>query len=112
MVGSRARGGITFEQLRQQRGEILRVAAEHGAHHVRVFGSVARGRPDSSSDVDVLVDLTTDADGFARFGVLEGLQRGLEELLGCKVDAVELRGPFSPRGQQMADRIRREAAPL
>src|SRR5947209_1280002 len=108
MADTTARAGMTLEQLRQRREEILRVAAAHGASNLRVFGSVARGKTHPSSDIDVLVDLTTDADGFAYFGVLEELRRALENLLGCKVDVVELRGPFSPRGQKMAERIRQE----
>lgn len=112
MTALTAHGGVTLEQLRRRREEILQVAAEYGACQVRVFRSVARGRAHSSSDVDLLVDLTTDADGFAYFGVLEELRRALENLLGRRVDVVELRGPFSPRGQQMADRIRQEAVPL
>jgi uncharacterized protein len=107
-----ARGGMTLEQLRRRREDILRIAAAHGASNVRVFGSVAGGRADPSSDVDILVDVTTNADGFAYFGALEELRRALEGLLGCKVDIIELRGPFSPRGQQMAERIRRESIPL
>jgi predicted nucleotidyltransferase len=63
-------------------------------------------------DVDVLVDIVTDADGFAYFGVLEDLRRALENLLPCDVDIIELRGPFSPRGKEMADRIREEAVML
>ncbi len=73
---------------------------------------MARGRAEPSSDVDTLVDLTTDADGFAYFGVLEELRQALEDLLGRQVDVVELRGPFSLRGQEMAERIRQEAVPL
>lgn len=103
---------VTLEELRQRREEIVRVAAAHGASNLKVFGSVARGRATDSSDSDVLVDLTTDADGFAYSGVLEKLRQALEGLLGRKVDVVELRGPFSRRGRQMADRIRREAIPL
>jgi uncharacterized protein len=112
MRDSTARTGMTLEQLRQRRTEILKLAKLHGASNIRVFGSVARGGSDSSSDIDVLVDLTTDADGFAYFGALEELRRALEELLGCRVDVVELRGPFSPRGREMAERIRQEATPL
>ena len=112
MADMTARAGMTLEQLRHRRDEVLQLAAAHGASNIRVFGSVARGKADPSSDIDVLVDLSTDADGFAYFGVLEGLRRVLENLLGCKVDVVELRGPFSPRGQRMAEHIRQEAVPL
>lgn len=77
-----------------------------------MFGSLARGEDDEDSDVDLLVDISTSARGFAYFGVLEELRRALEELLGHRVDVVELRGPFSSRAQRVADRIRSEAIPL
>jgi predicted nucleotidyltransferase len=112
MRDSGAHRGVTLEQLRKRRKEILKLAQAHGASNIRVFGSVARGRADPSSDIDVLVDLTTDADGFAYFGAPEELRRALEDLLGRRVDVVELRGPFFPRGREMAERIRQEAIPL
>ncbi len=35
---------MTIQQLlREKRDEIHRLAAKHGAHNIRVFGSVARG---------------------------------------------------------------------
>ena len=46
--------------LREKRDDILRIAARHGASNVRVFGSVARGEADESSDIDFLVDLAPD----------------------------------------------------
>ncbi len=42
--------------LKSLREEILRIAAKHGAHNVRVFGSVARGEADEKSDIDLLVE--------------------------------------------------------
>ena len=45
------------ELLAEKRGDILAVAARHGASNVRIFGSVARGEADEASDVDFLVDL-------------------------------------------------------
>jgi uncharacterized protein len=39
-----------------KRGEILGLAAKHGAYNVRVFGSVARGEAGPESDVDFLVE--------------------------------------------------------
>jgi predicted nucleotidyltransferase len=38
--------------------EILRVAANHGAGKVLLFGSVARGEDTPESDVDLLVEVT------------------------------------------------------
>ncbi len=33
----------TTDVLKTKRNDILRLASRHGAHNVRVFGSVARG---------------------------------------------------------------------
>lgn len=43
------------EQLQEKWAEILAIAAKHGAYHIRIFGSVARGEADAESDVDFLV---------------------------------------------------------
>jgi predicted nucleotidyltransferase len=64
--------------------EILRVAQKHGAHNVRVFGSVARGEADEASDIDFLVDMEP---GRSLLD-LGGLQADLENLLDCRVDVV------------------------
>ena len=42
--------------LRERREEILRIAHQHGARNVRVFGSVARGEATEDSDIDLLVE--------------------------------------------------------
>jgi predicted nucleotidyltransferase len=90
--------------VRTRRDEILRIAAEHGARNLRVFGSVARGDAGPESDLDILVDLE---DGRSLFD-MGGLLMDLQDLLGCKVDVVTERG--------LRDRIRarvlREAVPL
>src|SRR5215204_1811116 len=72
--------------LEEKRGEILRIASEHGAHEVRVFGSVARGEADLESDIDFLVELET---GRSLMD-LGGLQMELETFLG-RVDVVTAR---------------------
>jgi predicted nucleotidyltransferase len=90
--------------LKARREEILRVAARHGARNVRVFGSVARGEADETSDIDLLVELETGR------SLLDhaALMLELERLLGCKVDVATERG--------LRDRIReqvlREASPI
>jgi hypothetical protein len=68
--------------------EIRRIACEHGAHRVRVFGSRARGEAGESSDVDLLVDFDPGRDLLD----LVALKQDLELLLGCHVDVVEEEG--------------------
>jgi hypothetical protein len=95
--------GTTLEQLRERRGEILRIAAARGARDVRVFGSVAQNRADPESDVDFLVEFEPGRTALD----LSELILDLEEALGRKVDVVRIRRP-SPT----AERIRRDAVPL
>lgn len=65
---------MTTEQLVQsRREEILRVAAEHGAHNVRVFGSVARGEAGEECDIDLLVDMEPGRSGLEQAEVLSEL---------------------------------------
>jgi len=85
-IGVWARGltmGIE-EILGDKREDILRIAAEHGATSVRVFGSVARGEADAESDIDFVVELK---EGRSLFD-LGGLLMDLQELVGRKVDVV------------------------
>ncbi len=92
------------EVLKGQRAEILRIAAQHGAHNVRVFGSVVRGEATPDSDLDVLVDLEPGRSLLDHAGLLVAL----EQLLGRKVDVVTERGLRA----RARDRILKEAVPL
>ena len=84
--------------------EILRVAREHGATSVRVFGSRARGDSTPDSDLDLLVRL----DPKRSLLDLIAIQQDLEDLLGCKVDVVTENG-LSP---YIRERVLAEALPL
>lgn len=72
------------EVLKNKRAEILRLAAKHGAHNLRLFGSVARGEARPDSDIDLLIDLDPDRSLLDRIG----LKHDLEDLLGRKVDVM------------------------
>lgn len=79
-----AHRGLGIEDiLADKREAILRLAAEHGATNVRVFGSVARGEATPDSDVDFLVDW--DYGRVSSWGGA-GLFAELEALLGRSVD--------------------------
>jgi hypothetical protein len=92
------------QSVEQQRDAILRIAAQHGARNVRVFGSAARNEATEESDVDLLVDLEPDRSLLDQVA----LKQDLEELLGCTVDLV-VEGGISPYLEQQ---ILAEAVPL
>ena len=82
---------MTTEQLvKSKREEILRVAAQHGAYNIRVFGSVARGEARDESDIDLLVDLEPGRSGLDQAGLI----LDLEELLERRVDVVTEAGLY------------------
>jgi predicted nucleotidyltransferase len=93
-----------IEELRNRRDEILQVATRHGARHVRVFGSVARGDADEKSDVDFLVEMEK---GRSLLD-LGGLLMDLQGLLGRRVDVVTEKG----LRERIRSRVLREAVSL
>jgi predicted nucleotidyltransferase len=94
----------TRQRIREQREEILRIAAYHGAANVRLFGSVARGEDTQESDVDLLVDVTGDTTPWFP----GSLVARLEQILGRRVRVV-IRRSFSPL---IRDAVLLEAVPL
>ena len=70
--------------LREKREQILQIAQKHGARNVRVFGSVAKGKPRAGSDVDLLVEMES---GRSLLDMI-AIKQDLEDLLGRKVDVV------------------------
>jgi predicted nucleotidyltransferase len=90
--------------IRAHRDEILRLAREHGAYNLRLFGSAARGDEQPDSDLEVLVEME------AGRSLLDhvALKQGLEDLLGREVDVVTERS-LHPR---IRERVLREASSL
>ena len=96
---------MTLEELlKEKRETIICICAKHGAHNVRVFGSVARGEADEQSDIDLLVEFDPGR------SLLDhaALWLELQDLLGCKLDVLSDRG-IKPR---IRERVLREAIPL
>ena len=92
------------ELLKTGRADILRIAREHGASNVRVFGSAVRHEDSSASDLDLLVDMDPDRSLLDHCALIQDLQ----EVLGVKVDVVTERALH----WYVRDRILKEAKPL
>ncbi len=87
---------MNYIELQGKRKLINRIAAKYGAKRIRVFGSVARGEANKTSDLDLLVDLEANRSLFD----LGGLQFDLEKSLAMPVDLVTengLRGEIRKR---------------
>ena len=78
-----------------------RQKSEYGLISLGVFGSFSRGEAQSDSDVDIVFD--TDAPNLFMTAMMK---QDLEELLGCPVDVLQLRGLTNPR---LKARIEKEA---
>ncbi len=91
-------------ELLERREEILAVAARHGAHTIRIFGSVARGEETRASDLDLLVEFEPGRSLLNQIA----LAQDLKDLLGREVDVVTEKGLH----WYIRDRVCREAVPL
>lgn len=92
------------QRLQAKRQDMLTLADRYGARNLKIFGSVARGEDQPSSDVDFLVEM----DERATLMDYVGLIQNLELLLGCKVDVAE---PSSLH-PLIRDRVLQEAVAL
>jgi uncharacterized protein len=90
--------------IKARRADILDAARRHGAHNIRMVGSVARGEAGAESDIDILVSMEQ---GRSLLDVID-LGHELEELLKMKVDVLT-EGGLSP---YLRDRIYAEAVAL
>jgi predicted nucleotidyltransferase len=92
------------ETIKAKRDDIRRIAAQHGASNVRLFGSVARGEARPESDVDLLVDVTAQTSSWFPAGLIIDLER----LLGRRVEVVTEKA----LNKHLREKVLREAIPL
>ncbi len=105
IVNTSASAMSLMERLEEKRDDILKIASQHGAFNIRVFGSVVRKEETETSDIDFLIDYdSTKISPWFPGGLLMDLQ----DLLGCKVDIITEQG-LSPL---IRERVLNEAKPL
>lgn len=72
------------EALALHRNRIREIALSHHVRNVRVFGSVARGDDDTESDLDLLVEPTSQTTLFD----IGAIRFELKQLLSMRVDVL------------------------
>jgi len=75
---------MRLEDIRKRKQRLYQIAAKYGISKVYVFGSVARGESNETSDVDFLIEMET---GASAFGV-GAFQFEVQELLGIPTDVI------------------------
>jgi uncharacterized protein len=92
------------EALRTYRTQLREIVARHGALRPRIFGSAIRGNDTEESDLDLLVDPTSQT----TLMTLAAIQLEAERLLGVRVDVL------TPKSlpKTFRDRVLLEAVPV
>lgn len=90
--------------IEAHRAALRDLVALHGLLNARVFGSMARGDANESSDLDLLVDVPPGVSGFAMGALLMDAQ----DMLGRHVDIVT-EAALHPLAREQ---VLREAQPL
>jgi hypothetical protein len=92
------------EILSSRREDIRRIVEQNHARNARVFGSVLRGEDTEDSDLDLLVDPTSETTLFD----LARIKGKLQALLGVPVDVL------TPKAlpEKFRDRVLSEAVPI
>ncbi len=92
------------EALHLYRENILRIVEQHHAKNPKVFGSVLAGEDTEDSDLDLLVDTTSQTTLFD----IAGIQNELQKLLQVSVDVL------TPKAlpEKFRARVLQEAIPV
>lgn len=98
------RRAVSLAEVRRHRAQILAIGQRFGVRNIRVFGSVAHGRADSDSDLDLLIDVEP---GHGYFD-MTGFALEVEDLLGVFTQVATVNG----LKLRIRDRVLAEAVPV
>lgn len=76
---------ILKQKLQTHKQAITELADSYGAYNLQVFGSVARGEAQATSDIDLPVEIDESRSLLDYIGFVQALA----SLLGCKVDVAQ-----------------------
>lgn len=96
---------MLLDELKSHSGLIHRMAREHGARQIRVFGSVARREETEDSDIDLVVELPR---GYDMLFQRIRLTQKLSELTGRRVELV----PEHELNRHIRDQVLAEAVEI
>ena len=86
--------------LGANRGAIRAIVATHRANNARIFGSVLHGQDHEGSDLDILIDPTSETSLMD----VAAIQVDLQRLLGVRVDVLTPKAlPESIRSQVLSE---------
>lgn len=99
---------MRLKNLDHYKERIYQIAAKYRIKQVYVFGSVARGVSDDTSDVDFLIEME---EGASALGI-GGFQYEVQQLLGIRIDVVPTFVLPRVEDREFVENIQKEAVVL
>ena len=75
---------MTIEEIKKLKTQLYQIATKYHIRTIFVFGSVARGESNDTSDIDFLIELDDNASAFG----IGGFQYEVQQLLGINIDVI------------------------
>ena len=90
--------------IKQHLNKIETICSNHNVEQLFIFGSINTDKFNEQSDIDVLVQFSTDIDPFQYFNNFMDFKEKLELLLNRSVDIVENQAVKNPIFREILDR--------
>jgi predicted nucleotidyltransferase len=99
---------MRLEDIKKMKEQLYQIAAKYGIRKVYVFGSVARGESNKTSDIDFLIEMETGASAFG----IGAFQFEVQKLLGIHTDVIPSFALPLVEDQSFVQAVRAEAIAL